>query len=87
MSVMSVTSIALAKLSKHLMLLKLSVPVMQVILSFVIPHVSLFLSLLAIVNQINVLVTLFMLTGNVLMDDLLVIRTVANMILQNHLVP
>ena len=87
MSVMSVTSIVLAKLSKHLMLLKLSVPVMQVILSFVIPHVSLFLSLLAIVNQINVLVNLFMLTGNVLMDDLLVIRTVANMILQNHLVP
>ena len=43
MSVMSLRSTVLANLSKHLMLLKLSVPVMQVILSFVIPLVSLFL--------------------------------------------
>ena len=45
---MSLRSTVLANLSKHLMLLKLSVPVMQVILSFVIPLVSLFLILLVI---------------------------------------
>ena len=59
-SVMSVTSIVLAKLSKHLMLLNLTVPVMQVILSFVILLVSLFLILLVIVSQINLLINLLM---------------------------
>ena len=86
MSVMSVTSTALANLPKHLMLLKLSVPVIQVILSFVIPCVSLFLILLVIVSQSNLLVNLLMWTGNVLMNDLVIIRTVTNIILENHLV-
>ena len=58
--VMFVTSAVLANSSKHLMLLNLSVPVMQVILSFVIPLVSLFLILLVIVSQINLLVNLLM---------------------------
>ena len=83
---MSITSTVLANLSKHLMLLKLSVPVMQVILSFVIPLVSLFLILLVIVSQLNLLIKLLMWTRNVLMIDLLIIRTVVNMILQNRLV-
>ena len=87
MSVMSLRSTVLANLSKHLMLLKLSVPVMQVILSFVIPLVSPFLILLVIVSQLNLLVNLLMWTGHVLMNNLLIIRTVANMILKNHLVP
>ena len=87
MSVMSVTSTVLTNLlSKHLMLLKLSVPVMQAIRSFVIPLVSLFLILLVIVSQLNLLINLLMWTRNVLIIDLLIIRTVANMILQNHLV-
>ena len=85
-AVMSVMSIVLANLTKHLVLLHLSVPVMQVILSFVIPPVSPFLILLLIVSQINVLVNSLMWTGNVLTNDLLVIRTVTSMILQNHLV-
>ena len=68
------------------MLLKLSVPVIQVILSFVIPLVSLFLILWVIVSQLNLLVNLLMWTGNVLVNDLVIIRTVTNMILQNHLV-
>ena len=85
MSVMSLRSTVLANLSKHLMLLKLSVPVMQVILSFVIPLVSLFLILLVIVSQLNLLINLLMCTGIVLMYNLLIVRTVANMILQNHL--
>ena len=85
MSVMSVTSTALANFSKHLMLIKLSVQVIQVILSFVIPLVSLFLILLVIVSQLELLVNL-MKTGNVLMNDLVIIRTVTNIILQNHLV-
>ena len=87
MSVMFVTSIVLANLSKHLMLLNLSVPVMQLILSFVIPLVSLFPILLVIVSQINLLVNSLMWTGNVLINDLLIIKTVVNMIFQNHLVP
>ena len=58
MSVMSVTSAVIANSSKHLMLLNLSVPVMQVILSFVIPLVSLFLILLVITSQLNLLVNL-----------------------------
>ena len=87
MSVMSVTSTVIDNLSKHLMLLKLSVPAMQVILSFVILLVSLFLILLLLVSQLNLLVNLLMSTGNVLMNNLLIIRAVTNMILQNHLVP
>ena len=86
LDVMSVRSVVLANLTKHLVLLHLSVPVMQVILSFVIPPVSPFLILLLIVSQINVLVNSLMWTGNVLTIDLLVIRTVTSMILQNHLV-
>ena len=87
MSVMFVASAVIANSSKHLMLLNLSVPVMQVILSFVIPLASLFLILLVIVSQLNLLVNLKVRNGNVLMNDLLIVRTVANMVLQNHLVP
>ena len=87
MSVMSVTSAVLANSLKHLMLLNLSVPVMQLILSFVLPLVILFLLLLVIVSQLNLCVNLLMLSGNVLMNDLLIIRTTTNMILQNQLVP
>ena len=87
MSVMSVTSAVLANSLKHLMLLNLSVPVMQLILSFVLPLVSLFLLLLVIVSQLNLCVNLLMLSGNVLMNDLLIIRATTNMILQNQLVP
>ena len=54
--VMSVTPAALAKSTKHLILLNLSVPVMQVILSIVIPLVILFLILLVIVSQLNLFV-------------------------------
>ena len=86
MSVMSVTSVVLANSSKHLMLLNLSVPVMQVKLPFVIPLVSLFLILCMILSQLNLFVNLLMRTGNVHMNDLLIIRTVANTILKNHLV-
>ena len=56
MSVMYVTSTVLANSSKQLMLLNRSVPVMLVILSFAIPLVSLFLTLLIIVSQLNLLV-------------------------------
>ena len=87
MSVMSVTSAVLANSLKHLMLLNLSGPVMQLILSFVLPLVILFLLLLVIVSQLNLCVNLLMLSGNVLMNDLLIIRTTTNMILQNQLVP
>ena len=87
MSVMSVTSAVLANSLKHLMLLNLSVPVMQLILSFVLPLVILFLLLLVIVSQLNLCVNLLMLSGNVLMNDLLIIRATTNMILQNQLVP
>ena len=85
MSVMSLRSTVLANLSKHLMLLKLSVPVMQIILPFLVPLVSLFLILLVIVSQLSLLMNLLMWTKNVLVNNLLIIRTVANMIL--HLVP
>ena len=44
---MSVMLAVLATSSKHLMLLNLSVPIMQAILSFVIPLVSLFLIFLS----------------------------------------
>ena len=84
MPVMSVTSTLLANSSKKLILL-MPVPLMQVILSFVIPLVSLFLILLVFVSQLNLLINLLMWTGNVLMNDLLIIRTVANIILQNEL--
>ena len=87
MSVMSLTSIVLTNSSKHLMLLNLLGPVMQLILSFAIPLVSLFLILLVIFSQLNLLANLLMRPGNVLMNDLLMIRTVANKIFQNHLVP
>ena len=87
MSVMSLTSIVLTNSSKHLMLLNLLGPVMQLILSFAIPLVSLFLILLVIFSQLNLLANLLMRPGNVLMNDLLMIRTVANKILRNHLVP
>ena len=87
MSVMSLTSIVLTNSSKHLMLLNLLGPVMQLILSFAIPLVSLFLTLLVIFSQLNLLANLLMRPGNVLMNDLLMIRTVANKIFQNHLVP
>ena len=87
MSIMSLTSTVLTNSPKHLMLLNLSGPVMQLILSFAIPIVSLFLILLVIFSQLNLLANLLMPTGNVLMNDLLMIRTVANKILQNHLVP
>ena len=60
------------------MLVKLSVPVMQEILSFVILLVSLFLILLVIVSQFNLLVKFLMWTENVLMNDLLITRTIAN---------
>ena len=80
-------SAVLAKSSKHLMLPNLSVPVMQVILPFVIPLVSLFLILLVIVSQLSLLINLLMWTRNISMNDLLIIRAVANMILQSHLVP
>ena len=72
MSVMSVTSAVIANSSKHLMLLNLSVLVMQVILSFVIPLVSLFLILLVIVSKLNLLVKLKVWNGNGLTNDLLV---------------
>ena len=49
--------------------------------------VTLFLILLVIVSQLKLLVNLLMRIENVLMIDLLIIRTVANMISQNHLVP
>ena len=58
MSVMPVMSAVIANSSKHLMLLDLFVPLMQVILPFVIPLVSLFLILLVIVSQLNLLVNL-----------------------------
>ena len=87
MSVMSLTSTVLTNSSKHLMLLNLLGPVMQLILSFAIPLVSLFLILLVIFSQLNLLANLLMRPGNVLMNDLLMIRTVANKIFQNHLVP
>ena len=87
MSVMSLTSIVLTNSSKHLMLLNLLGPVMQLILSFAIPLVSLFLILLVIFSQLNLLANLLMRPGNVLTNDLLMIRTVANKIFQNHLVP
>ena len=38
-------------------------------------------------SALNLLVNLLIWTGNVLMNELLIIRTVANMVLQNHLVP
>ena len=82
MSVMLVTSTVLANSSKHLMLLNLSVAVMQVTLSFVVPLVSLLLILLVIIAFVN----LFLWTKNILMNDLLIIKTVANMILKNKLV-
>ena len=47
-----------SQLVKHLMLLNRSARVMQVILSFLIPFVSLFLILLVIVSQLNLLVNL-----------------------------
>ena len=53
---MAKTPAALANSSKHLMLLNLSVPVMEVIMSFVIPLVILFLILLVIVSQLNLFV-------------------------------
>ena len=52
-SVMFVTSAILANSLKHLILLNLSVPAMQLILSFVIPLVSLFLILLVIAWNYN----------------------------------
>ena len=86
LNIMSVTLAELANSSKHLMLLSLSVPVMQVILSFVIPLVILFLILLVIVSHLNLFVNFLMRAESVIMNDLLIIRAVANMILQNHLV-
>ena len=86
LNIMSVTLAELANSSKHLMLLSLSVPVMQVILSFVIPLVNLFLILLVIFSHLNLFVNFLMRAKSVIMNDLLVIRVVANMILQNHLV-
>ena len=83
MSVMLVTSTVLANSSKHLMLLNLSVAVMQVTLSFVVPLVSLLLILLVIIAFVN----LFLWTKNILLNDLPIIKTVANMILKNKLVP
>ena len=50
---MNVVAAVLASSSKHLMLVKLSVPAMHVILSFAISLVSLFLILLAITSQLN----------------------------------
>ena len=50
---MNVAAAVFASSSKHLMLVKLYVPVMHVILSFVIPLVSLFLILLVITSQLN----------------------------------
>ena len=50
---MNVAAVVLASSSKHLMLVKLPVPVMHVILSFVIPLVSLLLILIAITSQLN----------------------------------
>ena len=63
-----------------------SVCLMQLILSFVISMISLFLILLVIASQLNLFVNLLLWTGNVLMNDLLIIRTTANMTLQNQLV-
>ena len=50
---MSITSAVSANLSKYLMLLNLSVPLMELILSFVIPLVSLFVILLVILSQLT----------------------------------
>ena len=60
LNVMSITLAVLAKSSKHLMLLNLPVPIMQVISSFVIPLVILLLILLPIVNQLNLFVNFLM---------------------------
>ena len=50
---MSVKSLVVVNSSNHLVLLNLFVPVMQVILSFAIPFVSLSLTLLVIVGQLT----------------------------------
>ena len=60
LNVMSITLAVLAKSLKHLMLLNLPVPIMQVISSFVIPLVILLLILLPIVNQLNLFVNFLM---------------------------
>ena len=57
---MNVVAAVLASSSKHLMLVNLSVPVMHVILSRVIPLVSLFLILLVIASQLNLFINLLM---------------------------
>ena len=82
---MSITLAVLAKSSKHLMLLNLPVPIMQVISSFVIPLVILLLILLPIVNQLNLFVNFLMSTENVSMNDLIIKGAGTNLILQNHL--
>ena len=86
-AIMSIMSIVFTNLSKHLtkQLPNLSVPAMQVIPSFIIPLVSPFLILLVNASQITMLVNSLM--WNILMNDLSVIRTIASMVLQNHLVP
>ena len=86
MFIMSVTSAVVANWLKYLMLLNLSVPVTQLILSFVIPLESLFLILLVIFSQSNLFINLLMWNENVFMNNLLLIKTNTNMILQNQLV-
>ena len=86
-NVMNVAAAVSASSSKHLMLVNLSVPVMRVILSCVIPLVSLFLILLVIASQLYLFINLLMWTRDDLVNDLLTRRAVLNIVLQNHLVP
>ena len=55
---LNLTSVTVANSSEHLMIVDLSVWVMQVTMSFVIPFLSLFLNFLVIVNQLNLFVNL-----------------------------
>ena len=69
---------SVSELVKPLDIVNLSVPVMQVN-----PLVILFLILLEIVSQLSLFVNFLIRTKNVLTNYLLIIRAVANMILQN----
>lgn len=84
---MSVTSAVLADSSKNLVLLNLFVPVMHIILLFVIPPGNLFLISLVIVSHLKLFVHVLMLKENMLINELLLIKAVANVVLQNHSVP
>ena len=77
---------SISQLVKILMLLNLSLPVTQLILSFVIPLVTLFLILLVVFSQRNLFINLLMRNENVFMNNLLLIKTNTNMIWQNQLV-